>query len=344
MFFNFKFGFFALAAIILVLAASNFESVTDGSRRFLSEASGLFKETFFPQDNFTEVAVIPLNSGTGTAEQTASVSKNFSAAAPAKVCGFDSAPTRVAEKIIFNEIAWMGNLAGFDREWIELKNISDSPADISGFQILDKDEQIKIVFPKQTLIPSGRFYLLERGGEAVPNLKADLIYSGNLRNSDEELKFFDGDCNLIDEVAANPNWPAGDNKNKSTMERNSDGIGWHTSRVVEGTPGKENSSAPISPTGQVGPIGTIGLTEQTTNQTTTSETFVSPEPVIARKININTAGYEELQKITGVGPVIAQRIVDYRNVNGPFLRIEDVGNVKGIGDVTFKKMQDEITI
>jgi competence ComEA-like helix-hairpin-helix protein len=67
-------------------------------------------------------------------------------------------------------------------------------------------------------------------------------------------------------------------------------------------------------------------------------------PEQSEKININTASYEELQKITGVGPVIAQRIIDYRNTNGPFQKIEDIKNVKGIGDKTFEKMKDEITI
>lgn len=62
------------------------------------------------------------------------------------------------------------------------------------------------------------------------------------------------------------------------------------------------------------------------------------------KININTANKSELEKITGVGPVIAQRIIDYRNENGPFQKIEDIKNVNGIGDITFEKMKDEITI
>lgn len=64
----------------------------------------------------------------------------------------------------------------------------------------------------------------------------------------------------------------------------------------------------------------------------------------SEKININTASYEELQQITGVGEVIAQRIIDYRNQNGLFQKIEDIKNVKGIGDATFEKMKDEITI
>ena len=72
----------------------------------------------------------------------------------------------------------------------------------------------------------------------------------------------------------------------------------------------------------------------------------SPVPIPAPlgKININTANLEELEQIMGVGPVIAQRIIDYRNEHGPFQRIEDIKNVKGIGDATFEKMKDEITV
>jgi len=51
-----------------------------------------------------------------------------------------------------------------------------------------------------------------------------------------------------------------------------------------------------------------------------------------------------LEKITGVGPVIAQRIIDYRQANGPFQIIEDIKKVNGIGDKTFEKMKAEITI
>lgn len=62
-------------------------------------------------------------------------------------------------------------------------------------------------------------------------------------------------------------------------------------------------------------------------------------------ININTAGAKELNEgITGVGEVIANRIIEYRNVNGPFKTIEEIKNVSGIGDATFLEMKDEITI
>ncbi len=61
-------------------------------------------------------------------------------------------------------------------------------------------------------------------------------------------------------------------------------------------------------------------------------------------ININTATLEELDRLPGIGPVIAQRIIDYRMSNGGFDLIEDIMNVKGIGPVTFDKIKGLITV
>ena len=62
------------------------------------------------------------------------------------------------------------------------------------------------------------------------------------------------------------------------------------------------------------------------------------------KININTADAILLQQLTGVGPVTAQKIVDYREQNGKFKSPEELMNVSGIGEKTFEKMQPDITI
>ena len=62
------------------------------------------------------------------------------------------------------------------------------------------------------------------------------------------------------------------------------------------------------------------------------------------KININTATRNELMDLTGVGEVIAGRIIDYRNQHGPFLRIEDIMNVSGIGERRYEAIQDKITV
>lgn len=61
-------------------------------------------------------------------------------------------------------------------------------------------------------------------------------------------------------------------------------------------------------------------------------------------ININTADKDELTKLRGVGPVIADRILEYRQNNGAFENIEDIKKVKGIGPKTFEKMKDSITV
>ncbi len=61
-------------------------------------------------------------------------------------------------------------------------------------------------------------------------------------------------------------------------------------------------------------------------------------------ININSASLSDLQKINGVGAVKAQSIIDYRDKNGGFKSIEDLKNVDGIGDKTFEKIKDKISI
>ena len=62
------------------------------------------------------------------------------------------------------------------------------------------------------------------------------------------------------------------------------------------------------------------------------------------KININTAGATELDKLSGVGPALAERIIQYRTEHGPFARAEDLENVSGIGVKTYEKMASQVTV
>lgn len=62
------------------------------------------------------------------------------------------------------------------------------------------------------------------------------------------------------------------------------------------------------------------------------------------KMNINQATNKELAAIKGIGAKKAQAIIDYRNVNGDFMDIEQLINVKGIGQATLKKIAPYITL
>ena len=62
------------------------------------------------------------------------------------------------------------------------------------------------------------------------------------------------------------------------------------------------------------------------------------------KININTAGQEKLETLNGIGSSKAQAIINYRKINGNFKAIEEIMQVKGIGQATFDKIKDEITV
>lgn len=66
--------------------------------------------------------------------------------------------------------------------------------------------------------------------------------------------------------------------------------------------------------------------------------------VFTGKVSINTGSKAHFDSLTGIGPVLAQRIVDYRSKNGPFVKLEDIQNVSGIGASIFAQISDRLTL
>jgi competence protein ComEA len=62
------------------------------------------------------------------------------------------------------------------------------------------------------------------------------------------------------------------------------------------------------------------------------------------KINVNTASAEELTALPGIGKSYADRIVEYREKNGPFKKVDDLLNVRGIGEKTLERIRDRVTV
>ena len=62
------------------------------------------------------------------------------------------------------------------------------------------------------------------------------------------------------------------------------------------------------------------------------------------KVSINNASKEELMTLPGIGESKAKDIIDYRNTNGPFKKIDDLKNIPGIGENVYNNLKENITL
>ena len=90
--------------------------------------------------------------------------------------------------------------------------------------------------------------------------------------------------------------------------------------------------------------GQVILGEEAETGQVAVDSVRSEEPIASGPVDINHASASELRRLNGVGPVLAQRIIEYRRANGAFESPDELMRVKGIGSATLEKMKKQIII
>jgi hypothetical protein len=232
-------------------------------------------------------------------------------------CEFESGPSAGSGQVgtvLISEVAWMGTEEGAQYEWVELADAGEAAANIGGWSVVDRDEQIQFVFRIGTTIPAGGFFLLARSTDVVGSMRADARYTGNLKNEDEALRLFNEKCEVMDEVLAVPKWPAGETGERRTMERDLATRVWHTSTKVGGTPRAANSAgwsnifdhpvAPSTPTSTAPPtsLATTSTLVATPVTSASSQGTVVISEVMAGK---EGATHWDFVELYNAGPSVA---------------------------------------
>ena len=150
--------------------------------------------------------------------------------------------TVFAKDILINEIAWMGTENSANDEWIELYNTLDKNISLENYKLIIGKKEIKL----EGIIKANSFYILERTDDTtLPDIKADLIFTGSIKNTGEKIILKDDQNNIIDEANFENGWTVGDNKTKQTAERIDDS--WQTSSNIGGSPNQENIKIVVAP-------------------------------------------------------------------------------------------------
>jgi len=138
-----------------------------------------------------------------------------------KRCSFVTKQEPSYKPAIFSEIAWMGTLEQSSKEWFKIQKITEGIIDIKGWQVINKSGSLFLNINHSTILSNDKPVLTFYRG---PDFK------GAIKNTNEALKLFDSNCNLIDQVFAYSGWLAGNNKKKLAMKRAAD-LTWYDESV-----------------------------------------------------------------------------------------------------------------
>lgn len=109
-------------------------------------------------------------------------------------------------------------------------------------------------------------------------------------------------------------------------------------------PLKDGKKLVVTSKGDVANTQTAGTQVSPPGTTSAAASKANLAPKAGGLVNINTAGNAELENLPGIGPTLANRIIEYRQTNGAFQSKEDLKNVSGIGDKKFADLEQFITV
>ena len=125
------------------------------------------------------------------------------------------------------------------------------------------------------------------------------------------------------------------------------GVHWGVGRVRDSFTISTQTEAPARQTASDEAADTAAVQRETPSDAAADavqETAQDGTAAEDGKININTAGADELMRLKGIGEKLAGRIIADREENGAFARIEDITRVSGIGEVTYMGIREDITV
>ena len=88
----------------------------------------------------------------------------------------------------------------------------------------------------------------------------------------------------------------------------------------------------------------VAATGATLAAQTKTPPAATAKPASTAVVNINTASATEIATLPGVGAKMAARIIEYRQKNGPFKKVEELMNVRGIGEKNFLKLKPQLAV